>query len=159
MLIDRALSDTDARVRANAILPGPFSSNPRSLTAVGDALYLNLSASYDVTDQVQVFGARDYAMRVWIDPARAASDLSKAEVRRLLAGIRTALGRAEGKRYRAGAGRFAVYGRQGEPCGRCRTPIARITGRAGSSLRASSACTSSIAPCCSIAENRRSQRS
>lgn len=62
-----------------------------------------------------------------IDPARAASDLSRAEVRRLLVGIRTALGRAEGERYRAGAGRFAVYGRQGEPCRRCRTPIARIT--------------------------------
>lgn len=61
-----------------------------------------------------------------IDPARSAADLSRAEVARVLKGIRTALGRAAGERYRAGTGRFEVYGREGEPCSRCRTPIARI---------------------------------
>lgn len=62
-----------------------------------------------------------------IDPTRAASDLTRPEVARLLKGIRTALQRAAGERYRAGSGRFEVYGRSGEPCRRCRTPIARIT--------------------------------
>jgi formamidopyrimidine-DNA glycosylase len=61
-----------------------------------------------------------------IDPARSAADLTRAEVGRVLKGIRTSLSRAAGERYRAGSGRFEVYGRAGEACRRCRTPIARI---------------------------------
>lgn len=62
-----------------------------------------------------------------IDPTRSAAELSRAEVVRVLKGVRTALGRAAGERYRTGSGRFEVYGRRGEPCRRCRTPIERIT--------------------------------
>ena len=61
-----------------------------------------------------------------IDPARPAADVTRAEIVRLLRGIRTALQRAAGERYRAGSGRFEVYGREDEPCRRCRTPIERI---------------------------------
>lgn len=62
-----------------------------------------------------------------LDPRRAASSLSVAEVKRLLAAVRKALDRATGARYRSEADRFEVYGRRGEPCRRCRTPIAQVT--------------------------------
>lgn len=62
-----------------------------------------------------------------IDPARPAAELTRAEVTRVLKGIRTALARAAGDRYRPGGGRFEVYRRRGEPCRRCRTPIEQVT--------------------------------
>ena len=62
-----------------------------------------------------------------IDPRRAAASLSRAEVARLLKGIRKALERATGSRYRSGEERFAVYGRRGQPCPRCGAPIAALT--------------------------------
>jgi formamidopyrimidine-DNA glycosylase len=79
-----------------------------------------------------------------IDPRRPAGELTSAEVRRLHRGIRDAL-RAGIERqgatlrdYRAPDGargqmqhEFKVYGRGGEPCLRCRTPIekTRLGGR------------------------------
>ena len=61
-----------------------------------------------------------------LDPRRSASALSRPEVARVLKGVRTALARAGGERYFRGGGRFAVYGREGEPCLRCGAPIVRI---------------------------------
>ena len=82
--------------------------------------------------------------RARIDPRRAAGDLATEELRRLHRGIRGAL-RAGIERqgatlrdYRAPDGargrmqeEFKVYGRGGEPCPRCRTPIekTRLGGR------------------------------
>jgi formamidopyrimidine-DNA glycosylase len=62
-----------------------------------------------------------------IDPRRPANSLEAPEIRRLLQGIRSVLAKAGGSRYRAEAGRFAVYGRAGEPCRRCGYRIRRIT--------------------------------
>lgn len=68
-----------------------------------------------------------------IHPARAAAELSRAEIGRLARAIRSSL-RSEIERYRAelrylqegGENHFLVYGRAGEPCHRCRTPIERF---------------------------------
>lgn len=62
-----------------------------------------------------------------IDPRRGAATLTIQEVRRLLRSVRTVLARAQGERYYRGSGRFAVYDREGEPCNRCGTAIARVT--------------------------------
>lgn len=61
-----------------------------------------------------------------IDPRRAAASLTRAETGRLLRSIRDVLQRATGSRYREEADRFAVYGREGEPCPRCHTSVERI---------------------------------
>jgi formamidopyrimidine-DNA glycosylase len=61
-----------------------------------------------------------------LDPRRPAAALTRAEVVRLLKGVRTALARAAGGRYFRGSDRFAVYGRAGEPCMRCGTAVERI---------------------------------
>ena len=69
-----------------------------------------------------------------IDPRVPASSLSVARLDRLLDGVRLALdegSRREG-RYSEGVSEgLRVYGREGEPCPRCRTPIVRVvqTGR------------------------------
>jgi formamidopyrimidine-DNA glycosylase len=55
------------------------------------------------------------------DPRAPASSLGREEIDILLEAIRDVMHRAIG-----GATRFAVYGREGRPCRRCRTPIARI---------------------------------
>ena len=82
--------------------------------------------------------------RAEIDPRRPVGALDKAEVERLYAGIRTALVAGIARQgatlrdYRTPDGQsggmqleFQVYGREGEPCPRCGTPIAktRIAGR------------------------------
>lgn len=59
-----------------------------------------------------------------MSPERAAATLTPRDVARLLRAVRKAMDRATGARYGAGDARFAVYGRRGEPCRRCRTPIA-----------------------------------
>ena len=63
-----------------------------------------------------------------IDPRTPASRLSDADARRLAEAIRAVLrrGRASGGRYRSGQTRFRVYGREGEPCERCASPIRRL---------------------------------
>jgi formamidopyrimidine-DNA glycosylase len=63
-----------------------------------------------------------------IDPRRPPSDLTAAEVRRLLKSIRAVLERASGSRYTDDDDvRFDVYDREGDRCRRCRSTIERIT--------------------------------
>lgn len=65
-----------------------------------------------------------------ISPTARASSLDARRLRALGKGIRTALARAQRDpaRYRESSdiGRFEVYGREDEPCRRCRTPIGRM---------------------------------
>jgi formamidopyrimidine-DNA glycosylase len=62
-----------------------------------------------------------------LDPARPASSLTLAEVKRLLAAIRKVITAATGARYTdSSVSRLAVYDRAGKPCRRCRTGIERI---------------------------------
>jgi formamidopyrimidine-DNA glycosylase len=56
-----------------------------------------------------------------LDPRVPAASLTSAELGRLLAGVRRVM-----KRALAGAATLRVYDREGLPCRRCRTPIARI---------------------------------
>ena len=65
-----------------------------------------------------------------IDPETPAQQLSLARVDRLIAGIRWTMGlafEAMGRhQYGAATDRFVVYDREGLPCARCGTAIARI---------------------------------
>jgi formamidopyrimidine-DNA glycosylase len=62
-----------------------------------------------------------------IAPTTASSSLTLARVKALLAAVRRVIAKATGARYTdASVSRLAVYNRQGKPCRRCRTPIARI---------------------------------
>ena len=65
--------------------------------------------------------AAESLWRARIDPRTPAAALSHGELKRLLAAVRHVMARALEGRIR-----FAVYGREGEPCRRCRTPIARV---------------------------------
>jgi formamidopyrimidine-DNA glycosylase len=56
-----------------------------------------------------------------LDPRATAASLTQSELARLLTAIRAVMRRALAR-----AIRFAVYGREGLPCRRCGTPIARI---------------------------------
>jgi len=56
-----------------------------------------------------------------LDPRATAASLTRAEIGRLLAGIRSVMGRAL-----KGTIRFAVYDREGRPCRRCGAQIVRI---------------------------------
>jgi formamidopyrimidine-DNA glycosylase len=82
--------------------------------------------------------------RARLSPLRPANQVEPAETRRLVRAIRAALGMGIERQgstltdYRAPDGaagamqdEFRVYGREGEPCPRCRTPIAkaRVGGR------------------------------
>lgn len=63
-----------------------------------------------------------------IDPRAPAKSLTRRQVADLAAAIRVVLdrGRAGGRRYRDGAASLRVYDREGAPCPRCGTSIARI---------------------------------
>jgi formamidopyrimidine-DNA glycosylase len=65
--------------------------------------------------------AAEALWRARVDPRAPAASLTESELARLLTAIRGVMRRAL-----AGATRFAVYGREGLPCRRCRNPIARI---------------------------------
>lgn len=66
--------------------------------------------------------------RAKIDPRASANSLDEAQGRRLLAAIRTVIERATGARYTSTEGaRLDVYDREGQPCRRCRTKVARIS--------------------------------
>ena len=75
--------------------------------------------------------AAEALWRARIDPLRAARTLSDAQLRVLVRAIKAAIadGFARQGRYRDGSPErpFKVYDREGHPCQRCRTPIARIT--------------------------------
>jgi formamidopyrimidine-DNA glycosylase len=64
-----------------------------------------------------------------VDPRTEARTLSAPQRREVVRAIRHVLARARRSRrsaYDSAGTRFNVYGRAGEPCRRCRTPIARI---------------------------------
>lgn len=66
-----------------------------------------------------------------INPATAAQQLSLARLDRLIVGIRWTMGLAFEQigrhQYGEATDRFVVYDREGAPCARCGSPIARIT--------------------------------
>ena len=75
--------------------------------------------------------------RARIDPRRPAKSLSRSEVKRLVRGVLGSLGDALASQEGAetlpylGEGAhvenpFAIYGREGQPCPRCRTPLAKL---------------------------------
>jgi formamidopyrimidine-DNA glycosylase len=62
-----------------------------------------------------------------ISPVMPAAKLTQKQVGALLTAIRRVIDRATGARYTdSSVSRLAVYDREGKPCRRCRTPIARI---------------------------------
>jgi formamidopyrimidine-DNA glycosylase len=77
--------------------------------------------------------ASEALWRARVHPATSASRLESPQLRALTAAIRFVLRAAlrHAHRYygaeRERPARFAVYDREGEPCRRCETPIARIT--------------------------------
>jgi formamidopyrimidine-DNA glycosylase len=132
----RALStlDVHAADSAPALALGPEPADP-SLTV--DHLLSILSKrrapiKLVLLDQRVIAGlgniyAAESLWRARISPRAAASDLSRSRVTALLAAMRRVLDLASGARYGEGSGsRFGVYDREGKPCRRCRTPIARI---------------------------------
>jgi formamidopyrimidine-DNA glycosylase len=66
--------------------------------------------------------AAEALWRARLDPRTPAASMTESELTRLLAAIRSVMQRAMD-----GGMRFAVYGREGRPCRRCGSPIARIT--------------------------------
>ena len=71
--------------------------------------------------------AAESLWRARISPRAIASQLSRTRVATLLSSIRRVIDAANGARYREGSGGgFGVYDREGKPCRRCRTPVARI---------------------------------
>ena len=75
--------------------------------------------------------AAEALWRARIHPGQVARNLSGAQLRALVRGIKAAIadGFARQVRYRDGSSAqpFRVYDREDRPCQRCRTPIARIT--------------------------------
>ncbi len=59
--------------------------------------------------------------RARIDPRAPAASITPRDLARLIVSIRSVMTRALG-----GSIRYAVYGREGLPCRRCRNPVARI---------------------------------
>jgi formamidopyrimidine-DNA glycosylase len=85
-------------------------------------------------DQRRVAGigniyAAEALYRAKIDPRKPIGDISKARRSRLHQAIVEVLNDATGESYNAPGDNFPadVYGREGEPCHRCRTLIRRIT--------------------------------
>jgi formamidopyrimidine-DNA glycosylase len=71
--------------------------------------------------------AAESLWRARISPRATASSLSRTRVATLLGAMRRVIALASGARYGEASGsRFGVYDREGKPCRRCRTPIARI---------------------------------
>lgn len=71
--------------------------------------------------------AAEALWRARLDPRAPAASLGPSDVARLLRAIRSVIERATGARYRdAAASRLVVYAREGQPCRRCGTPVARI---------------------------------
>jgi formamidopyrimidine-DNA glycosylase len=65
--------------------------------------------------------AAEALWRARVDPRAPAASLTESELARLLAAIRAVMRSALDEKFR-----FAVYGREGRPCRRCRNPVARI---------------------------------
>jgi formamidopyrimidine-DNA glycosylase len=138
------LTEAEWLARSDALGPEPLSDD---FTAARLALDLARSVSPVrswLLDQRRVAGvgniyANEALWRARIHPRRPAREVSGAEARRLHRAIREVLERAVGARgttlrdYRTAEGAegsfslsLAVYGREGSPCPRCRTPVQRI---------------------------------
>jgi formamidopyrimidine-DNA glycosylase len=71
--------------------------------------------------------AAESLWRAKIDPRTPASSLDDKRIGALLAAIRRVIDRATGARYTDDSTtQLDVYGREGKPCRRCRTPIKRV---------------------------------
>jgi formamidopyrimidine-DNA glycosylase len=139
-LVDpRALSTVTLSAPGSATLPplGPDAADPNvDVSAFVEALSRRrVPIKVAVLDQRVLAGVGNIyaAEALWvarIDPRVAANTLTRARGARLLKAIRDVLERAQRSsgRYRdTGEGRFRVYDREGLPCSRCGTAIARIT--------------------------------
>lgn len=145
LLVDpRALSSVTLLAKGSTPFAelGPDPSSPDFDTSFAAALARRSSPIKPaLLDQKVAAGVGNIyaAEALWearIDPTAPASSLTAEQVRELAAAIRRVLdrGRAKRGRYREDASAFRVYGREGEPCERCATPIQRIVqaGRATS---------------------------
>jgi len=124
---------------------------PEPLSRAFDAAYLaekararRLAIKNLIMDQRIVAGigniyAAEILFRAGVRPARRAGGLKRAEIERIVAAAPCVLKEAIGRRgttfrsYRDSrgrpggfAGRLRVYGREGEPCYRCSTPIRNL---------------------------------
>jgi formamidopyrimidine-DNA glycosylase len=141
-LVDpRALSSITYHSPGEVVLPelGLEATDVKLSAAVlGRALATRRSAVKPaLLDQRVVAGLGNIyaAEALWyarIDPTASASRLTRAQLARLIRGIRTALAAARTGapgRYSRGEdfGRLRVYGRSGESCARCGSRIERIT--------------------------------
>lgn len=139
-----ALGPGEWRARNRSLGPEPLS---RGFTAdrLGEALSRSVSPIRSwLLDQRRVAGigniyANEALWRARVHPLRPAASLDPDEVRRLHREVRRVLRaaiRARGTTLRdyrdaaGGEGSFGallrVYGREGAPCPRCRTPVARL---------------------------------
>ena len=137
-LVDPRALSTATLHRSGESLPvlGPDAADPSvSVEVFGAALARRrVPIKVALLDQRVLAGVGNIyaAEALWlarIDPRAVASSLAKARQRRLLEAVRSVLSKAQRStgRYRNdGVGRFEVYDREGEPCSRCGTSIARI---------------------------------
>jgi len=138
-LVDpRALSTVTLSPSGSSSLPplGPDAADPDVDAGVfiGALSRRRVSIKVALLDQRVLAGVGNIyaAEALWvarIDPRAPANSITRARAVRLLAAIREVLDRAQRSsgRYRdTGEGRFQVYDREGEPCSRCGTAIARI---------------------------------
>jgi formamidopyrimidine-DNA glycosylase len=130
-LVDpRALSTLDVRDAAATfeLRLGPEATDPalrprdlaRALARRRGAIKPVLLDQRLIAGIGNIYGA-EALWRARLDPRTSAASLTQSELSRLLAAIRSVMSRAL-----EGAIRFAVYGREGLPCRRCRNPIARV---------------------------------
>ena len=88
--------------------------------------------------------AAESLWRAKIDPHAPASSLDEKQISTLLAAIRLVIDRATGARYTDDSTtQLDVYGREGKPCRRCRTPIKRVV-QAGRSTYYCPGCQQSV---------------
>jgi formamidopyrimidine-DNA glycosylase len=143
-LVDpRALSTLDVR-EAAALLElrlGPEATDPalRASNLIRALARRRGAIKPALLDQSLIAGigniyAAEALWRARIDPRALAASLTQAELARLLSAIRSVMRRALD-----GGIRLAVYDREGRPCRRCGTPIARIV-QAGRSTYLCSSC-------------------
>jgi len=131
----RALSTLDVYA-ANAAPTLDLGPEPGDETLTPPALAASLSSRRGplnpaLLDQRIIAGlgniyAAEALWRSRISPTSRANALDASRLRRLIAAIRRVIDRATGARYRDANARFDVYDREGRPCRRCRTAIARV---------------------------------
>lgn len=138
------LQEEEWHRRSRALGPEPLSADFTAGRLATDLARSRSPVRSWLLDQRRVAGvgniyANEALWRARVHPRRPASDLDAADVRRLHRALRRVLARAVEARgttlrdYRTAegdAGGFApalsVYGREGQPCPRCGTPVERI---------------------------------